>query len=71
MSRLNLFSALTLASIFVPQLAAAAPPPADPNVPEGTTKQDAASSGKTELGTGDKFTTAKEVTTAEGEAAPE
>ncbi|MFO7565157.1 MAG: DUF481 domain-containing protein [Enhygromyxa sp.] len=61
MSYLQLVPALALALILTPALASAAPPPEDPNVPEGTASQDAASSGKTELGTGDKFSTAKEV----------
>jgi putative salt-induced outer membrane protein len=63
MSRFSLLPTLTLtlASLLAPTLAAAAPPPADPGVPEGTTKQDAASSGKTELGTGDKLVNSKEV----------
>src|SRR5690606_21341511 len=43
-----------------PTLALAAPPPDDPDVPAGTTGQADASSGKTELGTGDKFVGSKE-----------
>ncbi len=59
----------------IPSLGFAAPPPEDPDVPEGTTKQDTASSGSTELGTGDKFSTAKEISAEEptkedGEADP-
>jgi putative salt-induced outer membrane protein YdiY len=50
-----------LALTLVPSLALAAPPPDDPDVPQGTTTQAAASSGSTELGTGDKFVGAKEV----------
>jgi putative salt-induced outer membrane protein len=46
----------------VPALASAAPPE-DPAVPAGTAKQDNASSGSTELGTGDQFTATKEVAT--------
>lgn len=51
--------AITLA---IPTLASAAPPE-DPAVPVGTTKQDDASSGSTELGTGDQFVGTKEVAT--------
>lgn len=50
-------------TLAVPTLASAAPPNDDPAVPEGTAKQDAASSGSTELGTGDKFTATKAVAT--------
>jgi putative salt-induced outer membrane protein len=70
MSYFKLVSPLILALTLAPGLAAAAPPPTDPDVPEGTTKQDAASSGSTELGSGDKFTTSKEVA-AEDPAAAE
>lgn len=48
---------------------AVAAPPDDPGVPAGTAGQDDASSGSTELGTGDKFSNAKDVDAAEGEAA--
>ncbi|NVB41221.1 DUF481 domain-containing protein [Pseudenhygromyxa sp. WMMC2535] len=53
--------------------ALAASPEEDPNVPKGTASQSDASSGSTELGTGDKFSTAKqlpadEAAAAEGEA---
>ncbi|HVH99710.1 MAG TPA: DUF481 domain-containing protein [Enhygromyxa sp.] len=61
---------LTLAFALAPQLAVAAPPPEDPAVPEGTAKQDAASSGSTELGTGDKFVTSKEVAAEEAATDP-
>jgi putative salt-induced outer membrane protein len=62
MSHSKLVPAIALALVLAPSLAYGAPPPSDPDVPEGTTKQDAASSGSTELGSGDKFTTSKEVT---------
>ena len=55
------------AGLFLPDLALAAPPE-DPNVPAGTAGQANASSGSTELGTGDKFSTAQDVgTEGEGE----
>jgi putative salt-induced outer membrane protein YdiY len=47
-----------------PSLAHAAPPE-DPSVPAGTEGQDPASSGKTELGSEDKFSAAKEVSAQE------
>jgi putative salt-induced outer membrane protein len=47
-----------------------AAPPEDPNVPAGTTKQDAASSGSTELGNQGTFTTSKEVAAEEAPADP-
>lgn len=47
-------------ALAVPSLALAAPPD-DPNVPAGTADQDNASSGSTELGTGDKFQTSQDV----------
>ena len=50
----------------LPNLAWAGPP--DPAVPEGTAGQDAASSGSTELGTGDKFTATKELAAEDPEA---
>lgn len=62
------FASLALALALAPQLGYAAPPD-DPAVPEGTAKQDAASSGSTELGTGDKFSAAKEVAPADEDAA--
>jgi putative salt-induced outer membrane protein YdiY len=53
-----------------PQLAAAAPPPPqDPGVPKGTAGQTDASTGSTELGTGDKFSAAKEVVAEDPTAA--
>jgi len=55
------FLPLALTTLLAPTAAFAAPPAEDPAVPEGTAKQDAASSGSTELGTGDKFTTTAEV----------
>jgi putative salt-induced outer membrane protein len=57
---------LVIAS-FSPGLAWAAPPE-EPNVPTGTASQGNASSGSTELGTGDKFSTAKDVGTDDAEA---
>ncbi|PRP97696.1 hypothetical protein ENSA5_32030 [Enhygromyxa salina] len=61
------------AALAVPSLAAAAPPE-DPAVPEGTASQDNASSGSTELASGDKFSTATDIATedasAEGEVDP-
>ena len=53
-----------------PTLALAAPPPDDPDVPAGTTGQADASSGKTELGTGDKFVGSKEVAAETEEDGP-
>lgn len=48
----------TLTALLLPGLAVAAPPPPeDPNIPAGTSKQDPASTGTTELGT-DQFATA-------------
>lgn len=67
MSRFALLPS-AFAFALIPSLATAAPPPANAAVPEGTAKQDAASSGKTELATGDKFTTAKEVAADNDEA---
>lgn len=52
-----------------PQLAAAAPPPEDPGVPKGTAGQADASTGSTELGTGDKFSGAKEIVAEDPTAA--
>jgi putative salt-induced outer membrane protein YdiY len=64
--------ALSLALVcLAPQLAAAAPPPEDPDVPKGTAGQTDASTGSTELGTGDKFSAAKEITAEEEKAAVE
>ncbi len=66
-----LLTATLLATILAPSLApslALAAPPDDPAVPQGTTNKDAASSGSTELGTADKFSTAKEVAAEDPEA---
>lgn len=61
---------LSLALVcLAPQLAAAAPPPEDPAVPKGTAGQADASSGSTELGTGDKFSAAKEIAAEDPTAA--
>jgi putative salt-induced outer membrane protein len=58
----KLCSALIPALVcLAPRLAAAAPPPEEPGVPKGTADQKAASTGSTELGTGDKFSAAKEL----------
>jgi putative salt-induced outer membrane protein len=63
-----LFSSLALVCL-APRTAAAAPPPADdPAVPKGTAEQKDASSGSTELGTGDKFSAAKDLKTDEAAA---
>jgi putative salt-induced outer membrane protein len=57
---------LSLAFVCVaPRAAAAAPPADDPGVPKGTAEQKDASSGSTELGTGDKFSNAKDLKTDE------
>jgi putative salt-induced outer membrane protein YdiY len=63
---------LSLALVcFAPRTAAAAPPPAeDPGVPKGTAEQKDASSGSTELGTGDKFSAAKDLKTDEAATEP-
>ena len=55
----------------VPSTAIAAPPPEDPGVPKGTAEQKDASSGSTELGTGDKFSNAKDIAATEEAAAAE
>jgi putative salt-induced outer membrane protein YdiY len=65
--KLALPLSVTLTLALAPQLGFAAPPE-DPAVPEGTAKQDAASSGSTELGTGDKFSAAQEVAAREAAA---
>ena len=65
--RFSLLAGLALVSSLAPRLALAAPEPA---VPAGTASQDNASSGSTELGTGDTFTTTAEVA-AEGEVDPD
>jgi putative salt-induced outer membrane protein len=73
-AKLTLITALaltSLAQVVAPAVAFAAPPPADPDVPQGTTKQDAASSGSTELGSGGKFTTTQAVAAEDAEAAEE
>lgn len=59
---------LALACLAASPTALAAPPEDDPNVPKGTSSQDAASSGSTELDSGGKFSTSKELA-AEDEAA--
>jgi putative salt-induced outer membrane protein YdiY len=65
-----LFSSLALVCL-APRTAAAAPPPAeDPGVPKGTAEQKDASSGSTELGTGDKFSTAKDLKNDEAATEP-
>jgi putative salt-induced outer membrane protein len=65
-----LFSSLALVCL-APRTAAAAPPPAeDPGVPKGTAEQKDASSGSTELGTGDKFSTAKDLKSDEAATEP-
>ena len=71
MSAFKLAPALVLAPalLLAPALAFAAPPPDDPAIPKGTASQDAASSGSTELGTGDKFSAAKEVAAEDPDAA--
>ncbi|MFV8755503.1 DUF481 domain-containing protein [Nannocystaceae bacterium ST9] len=68
--QLSALAPLMIAStcLLASPLAFAAPPDAEV-VPEGTAKQDAATSGSTELGNQGKFTTAKELTTEEAEAA--
>jgi putative salt-induced outer membrane protein YdiY len=54
-----------------PQLAAAAPPPPDdPGVPKGTAEQKDATTGSTELGTGDKFSAAKDLGAVDPAAEP-
>lgn len=58
---------IALVCLFASSLAVAAPPEED--VPSGTATQDPASSGATELGNQGKFSTAKELTPAEQEAA--
>lgn len=64
-------TSLGLLALLVPCTVAAAPPPADPNVPKGTAEQKDASSGSTELGTGDKFSNAKDIAATEEAAATE
>jgi putative salt-induced outer membrane protein YdiY len=65
MSKTRLFLSFALVCL-APRAAAAAPPPAeDPGVPKGTAEQKDASTGSTELGTGDKFSAAKDLKTDE------
>ena len=57
MPHLELSPILALAILLTPSLASAAPPPEDPDIPEGTTTQTPPPTATTELGTG-QFATA-------------
>jgi putative salt-induced outer membrane protein YdiY len=57
MPHLKLLPILALATLLTPSLASAAPPPEEPDIPEGTTTQTPPPTAATELGTG-QFATA-------------
>src|SRR5690606_35139951 len=61
MPQIKLAPLFALALTLAPGLASAAPPPEEPDIPEGTTTQTPATTGTTELAPGDTFTTADEV----------
>ena len=59
MPHLKLVPTLAISTLLLaPSLASAAPPPEEPDVPQGTTTQTPASTGTTELAPADKFATA-------------